>query len=253
MFEEAQGLFNSMLMNSDIQYRMQRLKNKDPIRDKNKYFEMTHYNHLGRGLSLEDNDLIQLSLSDCFLDIACEYLGEEPKVRNILGWLMGECSFPRNFSQTWHRDTEGEKVLKVWMYFSDVDKTTGAADYVVKSCKGKRNDYIWYNLVNEKREWPGESGYLSPQAASQIPAEDIVTASGKRGTLIFADTNGFHRGGYVLEGFRASTHTVYLRSDAREIVEGPITHFNYNPKVNYCDFDSSKFINLSERQKACLL
>jgi predicted DNA binding protein len=141
-------------------------------------------------------------------------------------------------------------MLKVFVYTDDIKEQTGPLQYISESKFGRKNDFLWTNVENGK--WKTH-GYLDAQATSKIPEKDILTATGESGTIIFADTNGIHRGGYVKEGIRMKTHALYLRPDAEHIVSGPLQTFNYNKDtLNYCDYNSLEFNQLTDRQKACL-
>jgi len=249
MFSEVKKMFNEMLADDKIQTRMRLLRNNNPICDKDKIFEITAPEYLGRGLGLSDNDVIKLSLNPHFLDVVEAYLGSEVKVRNVLPWIHSEYPRRRSHSMKWHRDTESEKHVKIFIYFNEVSLKNGAPSYVKHSAKGGKNDYIWHNLVNEKLNG---TGYLNSSATAKIPQEDIVHATGSMGTIVFVNSNGFHKGGYVREGHRAMTHFLYVRPTACQIVNGTLTDFNYDPRINYCNYESEEFQKLSERQKRCL-
>jgi len=193
--------------------------------------------------------LLHLS-NEHFLDVVEKYLESEVKVRNVLHWIHGEYPRRPSHSMRWHRDTESEKLVKVWTYFNDVSLENGAGYYVKNSAKGGKNDHIWQNVTNEQLNG---TGYLDSAAVAKIPQEDIVHASGPAGTIVFVNSNGFHKGGYVREGYRAITHFLYVRPNACQIANGTITDFNYNPQMNYCDYESEEFQKLNERQKKCLL
>jgi len=242
MFEEVKKLFDEMLNSNKIQERMRLIKNNTPIRDKDKVFEITAFQHYNRALGLSDNDVIKFSLHENFLDIAERYLNSEVKVRNVISWIHSEYPCRPSHSMRWHRDTESEKLVKVWIYFNNVSEKNGAGQYVKHSAKGRKNDHIWHNVTNEKLNG---TGYLNSAAVAKIPQEDIVRIPGSAGTIVFVDSNGFHKGGYVSEGYRAMTHFLYIRPTACQIINGTITNFNYNAQINYCDYESEEFKKLS--------
>jgi hypothetical protein len=253
MFEANSRAFKQMLDDKGIKERLKRIMQNNPIRDKGKYYEITHYHYLHRALNLGDVDFINLYLSKSFREISTEYLEAAPKLRNVLVWLMAQQPPSQNpcGAQNWHRDTEGHKVLKAWIYYNDITPSNGAAQYVKWSAYGRKNSHIYKNLENEV--WTGWNTQLDEASSSQIPPEDIVSATGNRGTIVFVDTNGFHRGNRAIDNIRMSTHAVYVRPDARQIISGPITHFNHDPKVNDCDFSSEQFLSMKKCQQDFLL
>jgi hypothetical protein len=250
MFQEVKKLFEEMLSNPKIQKRMELLKNNTPMMDRNKFFEITIFEHYQRALNLGDFDVIKFSLSESLLDIAEAYLGSEVKVRNILTWIHPENPNRASHSMRWHRDTESQKHIKVFSYFNYINKNNGALSYVKNSAKGEKNDHIWHNLNDEKLNG---TGYLNSAAVAKIPREDIIQAEGISGTIVFLNTNGFHKGGFVKEGYRAMSHFLYARSTSCQLTNGQLTDFNYNSQINYCDFESQEFKNLNSRQQQCLL
>ena len=252
MFEENSKFFKYMVEDRGIKERLKRIAQNNPIRDKGKFYEITHYHYLNRALNLRDADFINLYLSKSFREIATEYLEDPPKLRNVLAWLMAPqpSNQLRVASQHWHRDTEGQKVLKAWIYYNDITPANGAAQYVKWSAYGRKNSHIYKNLENEV--WTGWDTRLDEASSSQIPPEDIVSATGKRGTIVFVDTNGFHRGTPAKNNYRLTSHAAYIKSSARQIIEGPITYFNHDSKVNDCDFTSEEFLSLEKTEQDCL-
>jgi hypothetical protein len=181
-------------------------------------------------------------------------LGTEPVLRNIATWIHSYT--PQNLrerSQRWHRDTEDYRILKIWVYFSNVTREKGALEYVQNSRWGDKNDSIWPNYDKQKDIW-STHGYLDPEATKQIPSEDIVAATGEIGTLVFGDTNGFHRGGLLKEpGTRLKTQCCYLRPDAYQVRHGPLQTFDYNTtRANLCDKNHPLYGTLSSRAKKAL-
>lgn len=108
-------------------------------------------------------------------------------------------------SQLWHRDREDLQILKVFIYLTDVSVENGPFTYapqthllgkmqseseffLEKNVK-RTNDDMMNNLVN-KNQW--------------------IQATAPKYTLIFADTHGFHKGGYVKEGERLLFTAMYV-------------------------------------------
>ena len=90
-------------------------------------------------------------------------------------------------SQEWHRDPEDQHVVKVFLYFSEVDEDAGPFEYVQHSAEGFEYGSLW--------PW-GESERYPPteELEAAIPASERVRATGPVGTLVICDTSGFHRG-----------------------------------------------------------
>jgi hypothetical protein len=248
--------FNNMINDENIKKHISRLQYGNIRNDKGKYFELTHYDFLNKALDLADGNIVNLYLSDTFVEIAKNYIGENPKIRNVLAWVHPHnphAFHTESFSQRWHRDpVDHKRILKIFVYFSDVKKENGALHYVRDSAYGLKNDYI-HNYWNENKE-PRLDGYLDPNAVKEIPQEDILIAEGDSGTIVFVDTNGIHKGGRVYEDTRIITHAFYTRPGAYQIVNGPLQKYDYDSqKINSCDYDSEEFNNLSDLAKFALL
>jgi hypothetical protein len=103
----------------------------------------------------------------------------------------------RASSQRWHRDFNDQPVVKVFIYMSDVDEVSGPFEYVPESSQGRY-----------AQEWPwGPLGDMYPDAeefAQRIPATAARTILGPAGTVIFCETNGFHRGGFARDTRRVT-------------------------------------------------
>lgn len=107
------------------------------------------------------------------------------------------------FSQNWHRDSEEKRMLKVFIYLTDVDEDSGPFIYVQKSTYMNK-----YGDVAPQR--PPEGSYPPDSLIEEnVSADDVITATGKAGTVIFCDTSGLHRGGYAKSKERIMSTTFY--------------------------------------------
>ena len=96
-------------------------------------------------------------------------------------------------SQRWHRDPEDKKLCKIFLYLTDVDETAGPFMYIAHSAYGMK-----YSNVFPQRP---PIGYYPKDGEVErvIDPKDIMTLTGKKGTLILCDTTGLHKGGYATE------------------------------------------------------
>jgi hypothetical protein len=247
LYKDNHDFMNRVVRHDEIVRRAELLKKGTPVRDRTKYFEFQNAQLLGEGLSLNNSPVLDFYLHDTFLDIAESYLQtNEVRVRNCLAFYHPQNPFPPANSQNWHRDTEDTKILKVFVYYNDVEEKNGSLWYTKNSKHGSKNDSIWPNVGKAKH------GYLDLESVMKIPYNDIVKLEGKAGTICFFDANGFHKGGSVVEGERISTHCCYIRSDAPHIVNNVLPNFEYNESVNTIDRSSAKYLSLSDRQKKVL-
>ena len=130
LFNEVIEFYQGFLNNPEIIERMNRITIGNPIQDRSKWYEIIHYQHLKRALNLDDA-LIKLYLQDTFIDMAEDFYGSLPRVRNIVSLLHPQNAIQteRN-SQIWHRDQEDYKIFKVFINFSDIRENNGPTQYV---------------------------------------------------------------------------------------------------------------------------
>jgi hypothetical protein len=127
------------------------------------------------------------------LDLANAYLGLWSKLEYVDVWysIPQEVSSERKASQRWHRDFNDRHLLKAFLYLVDVDEETGPFEYVAGSARGGpyASDWAWRPL--------SESYPPQAELAERIPPESIKTFTAPKGTIIFCNTSGFHRGGFA--------------------------------------------------------
>ena len=150
-----------------------------------------------------DGAWLRYAAGDALLGIVNAYRGAQVKLVDFDLWYTipvgGETE--RTDSQEWHRDPEDQHVVKVFLYFSDVDEDAGPFEYVRHSAEGFEYGHLW--------PW-GESERYPPtdELEAAIPASERILATGPAGTIVICDTSGFHRGGYARTKPRIlSTHT----------------------------------------------
>lgn len=147
-------------------------------------------------------DTILLDLADPLVRLAIE-----PNVLGVVNAYMGMWAKLDFFSlaatvpvqdgtdpagsQRWHRDPGDRRIVKLFLYLTDVtDSGAGPFCYVQNSHGGGR-----WRGVHPPRP---DDGYYPPAGDIEraIPPPDIQSCFGRAGTIIFCDTTGLHRGGY---------------------------------------------------------
>ena len=242
LFNKGVEYFNGFLKAPHIQERCQRIAALNPIQYKNKWYEITQYEYLKSGIGL-DNPIVQMYMQDVFIDMATEFHGVSPKVRNILTWVHPQNPLQQEInSQVWHRDQEDWEVFKVFVLFSNVGPTNGPTQYVKKTQHGGKYDKITNNM----------NGQSTSVFTFPIPEEEIVSSEGPAGTIVFMNTNGLHKGGLVKEGVRVMTQANFLKPTAPLIENGALESFDYSDKINILDRNSSEYISLTDIQKQIL-
>jgi Phytanoyl-CoA dioxygenase (PhyH) len=140
-----------------------------------------------------DNPWLSVCLSRKMLDIANEYLRLWSKLEYVDMWysLPVGADAERKASQIWHRDFNDRHLLKAFLYLSDVDEHSGPFEYIPGSQPGGR--------YADVHPWaPMAIGRISDkELAKYVPAEDVRTFTAPKGTIIFCNTSGLHRGGFA--------------------------------------------------------
>jgi hypothetical protein len=150
-----------------------------------------------------DGPWLRYAAGDPLLGIVNAYRGAQVKLVDIDLWYtipVGD-EGERVASQQWHRDPEDQHVVKVFLYFSDVDDDAGPFEYIPRSAEGGKYGRLW--------PWgDGERYPPTEELEALIPPSDRILATGSAGTLVICDTSGFHRGGFARTKPRIlSTHT----------------------------------------------
>jgi len=148
-----------------------------------------------------DSPWLQLTLHPKVLDIANAYFEMFTRMYHVDVWntIALKHDGPLIGAQKWHRDPADIKLLKCFLYFTDVDEGSGAMQYVPYSRPGEKYGYLWPQDAPFDGARPPDKEF-----AQCVPPCDWLTAAYPKGTLVFADTAAFHRGG------RADTHNRVL-------------------------------------------
>jgi hypothetical protein len=176
-----------------------------------KKFLLSYFGTENKELLLDvTNPFVRFYLSSEILEITSLYLGYIPQLFEV----YVEKTIPvglenPTYSQNWHRDPEEKRTLKVFVYLSDVTDDAGPFTYVMGSAPTGMGKYK--KLFPQKL--PHGSYPSEMDVSSKIGLADLLTATGIKGSIIFCDTSGLHRGGYaksqhriMATGFYPSKH-----------------------------------------------
>ena len=126
------------------------------------------------------------------LDVANAYLRLWSKLSYVDLWYTAPqtAAEERVASQNWHFDFDDKHLLKAFLYLVDVGPEDGPFEYVPGSQPGGR-----YHSV---RPWApmGYGRVPDEDVMRAVPAGEIQTFTAPKGTLIFCNTSGLHRGGF---------------------------------------------------------
>ena len=161
-----------------------------------KAYILRQYPEVPARLTLAD-PLLRLAIHQHVIDVVNAYCAMWMRLHYVDSWytIPFTTSRPRVASQNWHRDYEDRRLVKVWLYFSDVSDDSGAMEYI----PGSRRDNGPYSHL-----WRRRFELYPPAEAvdAKIPAANRVSCIGPPGTMVFCDTTGLHRGGYATRGAR---------------------------------------------------
>lgn len=137
----------------------------------------------------------RFALQPSILQIANTYFRMYARLRYYNVWHTVATKAEARESQLWHRDREDQYILKVFVYCADVDEGAGPFTYAAGSHKkGPYHDmHPEYHLEGGVRRSSDE------QMAAVVPREKWVKGTGQAGTIVFADTHGYHKGGFARE------------------------------------------------------
>lgn len=136
---------------------------------------------------------IRFVTANTIIKVAASYLKILPRLRmfSLHSTILLPSSAPTVFSQNWHRDPDDMKLVKVFLYLSDVDSIkAGPFMYVCGSQYGGK----WRNIFPQRP--PMGSYPPKEELESLVSPKDIKICTGRAGRLIFCDTSGLHRGGH---------------------------------------------------------
>ena len=141
-----------------------------------------------------DSIYARFAMQQSVLHIANAYFGMYTRLRYYNVWHTFATQGPARESQLWHRDREDHFILKVFVYLSEVDEGAGPFTYAAGSHpKGKLRREPAYVLEEGVRRSEDR------QMAEVVSPRQWVKGTGPKGTIIFADTRGYHKGGQARE------------------------------------------------------
>lgn len=146
----------------------------------------------GSELTVKEPDVFfRFALNNSFLKIANAYFRMTAKLRYYNVWQTFASRSTARESQLWHFDREDRFILKMFLYLDDVDEGTGPFTYAPGTQTKGRDHGIRPEFFFEG----GVRRTTDEQMNAVFPKNRWVTGTGEKGTLIFADTRGYHKGG----------------------------------------------------------
>ncbi len=132
----------------------------------------------------------KFAMQKSVLRIANAYLGLFAQIKYYNVWRNFAVDHQAKSSQLWHHDRDDTLILKMFVYLSDVDEGSGAFTYGLGTHrKGARRVNPPSFVEN------GVARSTDEQMRTVLAPEHCRLATGQKGTIVFADTRGYHKGG----------------------------------------------------------
>ena len=154
----------------------------------------------------KNKKIFQILTSNLFKSVSRGYLNSN-KVSINCTLLI---SFPKNemsdkdkisAAQTYHFDSDFSKFLKLYVYLNNVDKNNGPHSYVTKT------------HIQKQKKHQLQKGYSDKQITQSYDSIKIIT--GKKGTIFFEDSFGFHKGNVPKNNYRIMLNIHYGNSNIK--------------------------------------
>lgn len=152
--------------------------------------------------------LLALANSPRILAIAAGFLGCKPTIGYLAAWWSYPTDVGAQQAERFHRDVDDWKFVKLFVYLSDVDASSGPHIYV----RNSSNSPI---LVNTKR-------LADDEVIRAFGAANVLTMTGEAGQGFMEDTFGIHKGQPVERGRRLVFQVVYGISPLPYSPMGPV-------------------------------
>jgi Phytanoyl-CoA dioxygenase (PhyH) len=159
----------------------------------------------------ENDILARFAVQGPLLAIANAYYGMRTKLQDANIWHTFRSGLPARDSQLWHRDGNHDRhILKAFVYLSEVDEGAGPFTYS-PGTHAKGDVHVSPVQTNIKKAWRT----TDEQMAEVVPPERWVKGMGPRGTIVLADTRGYHKGGECRDNDRILYHCMFTSPTAR--------------------------------------
>jgi hypothetical protein len=145
----------------------------------------TYLTKLATASYAADDPFVRLALHPNVLALANGYLRLRSTLRALDLWLTEPTPGPAIQTQLWHRDADDVMNVKMFVYFTDVTRAAGPLCYAPRT-----------HPLGTRRQLPErdeQARSTDEQLAPIVPERDWVLCEGAPGTVVFADTCGYHK------------------------------------------------------------
>lgn len=150
--------------------------------------------------------LLRLATRPEMLAVAQAYYGMTVKVGDVNIWLNLQSRMPPGRSTLWHRDLpEDHRILKAFVYLRETGPGNGALEFIPGTAhRSARRDAMPSTFDGTGHR------FQDHDVEHAYPVERRARFSGQRGTLVFTDTVGIHRGGWAQTDDRLLCQILYV-------------------------------------------
>jgi hypothetical protein len=135
---------------------------------------------------------VRFGLQSVILNLVNAYLGMYVRLRAFNVWHNFPSSLPPRNSQLWHRDPEDRYLVKLFVYLTDVTDAPGPLTYALGT-HGLGS--IKSRPRAARAEDTGAFRSTDEQTSVVVPKGRWLTTMGQKGTVVLADTRGYHKAG----------------------------------------------------------
>lgn len=155
---------------------------------------------------VKNKDIQNVILNPFFLDVARKYLQAQPIVDITAMWwtIAGKKVDLIEDAQMFHFDMDRIKWLKVFVYLTDVEEENGPHVFIEGSHQTNGIPRLFLKRGYQRIEDTDVFNYYGIEKAK--------TFCGKKGTIIFEDTRGLHKGMPIQSGGRLVFQVEYTNS-----------------------------------------
>jgi len=159
--------------------------------------------HLVDGSLPADNPLARFALQEPVLAALAEYYGELPRLDYVTVTYSGPTEGEPRFSQLWHRDHDDTRVVKLFVYFTDVAEADGPFTFLPAA----ESDKIGFSRHSHQSD---------AAVAAKADLGKAVRMTGPRLSAFLVETSRcLHMGSRVAAGHERVMYTATFISSPR--------------------------------------
>ena len=128
---------------------------------------------------------VRIAFHPSVLAVANGYLRLRSTLRALELWHTWPTPGEAIQTQLWHRDADDVMNVKLFCYFTDVTRAAGPLTYAPRT-----------HPLGDRRTRPAHDEHMrstDDQMAQIVPVQEWVVLEGGPGTIVFADTCGYHK------------------------------------------------------------